>query len=66
MNINPVRGKCIYRKDLIVQNWELIKWKIVTETHHKQIQIEMDEDLELNSISIYPNPTLLRLFFDSQ
>ena len=56
MNINPENAAIA---DLIVQNWERIKWKIVTETHHKQIQIEMDEDLELNSISIYPNPTML-------
>ena len=28
MNIVPVRGKCVYRKDLIVQNWEPISGRL--------------------------------------
>ena len=47
MNIVPVHGKCVYRKGLIVQNWEHIKWKFVTETCCKPIQIGIVEHLEI-------------------
>ena len=32
MNIVPVHRKCVYHKGFIVQSWEHIKWKSVTET----------------------------------
>ena len=47
MNIVPVHGKCVYRKGLIDQNWEHIKWKSVTETYRKQIQSGMFGPLEI-------------------
>ena len=47
MNTVPVHGKCIYRKGLIVQNWEHKKWMTVTETYRKQFQTGMVEHLEI-------------------
>ena len=61
MNIVPVRGKCVYRKDLIVQNWEHVSNKEVedvTETYSKQIQIGMFEPLEIEFDISYPIPIL--------
>ena len=46
MKIVPVHGKCVYRKGLIVQNWEYIKWKFVIEMCRKQIQIGIVDHLE--------------------
>ena len=58
MNVVPVHWKCVYRKGLINQNWEHIKWKSVTETYQNRSRLECLNLWKLNSISIYPISTL--------
>ena len=57
MNIVPVHRKCIYRKGLIDQNWENIKWKSVTENVSQTYPdwnvnfgpLEIESDINLSS-----------------